>query len=531
MLTSRLKSANIGSVSTAWDIGYAYADVAESRRWELVNAEPQLNVTNITFTQTTVKGMYINATGTKLYVAGNGVVAQYSFGTAWNCTTLINDSTTFSVSGQDATPTGLFFNSDGTKMYIMGSTTDSIYEYNLSVAWNITTASLNTSLNITAVNTSPYGLYFRNDGLKMYWLGRGSDTIYEYTLSTAWSLSTASLTRSQSISAMLNPETVWFKPDGKKVYIVEGANPNNIFIYNLSTAWDVSTMTLSDDTIITSGENNPAGVWASPDAKYWFLAGATRDSLLYILNGGFSVTAQESSPTGITFKPDGTAMFIIGSSSRTVVKYILSTPWDVFTATFNSSYSTSTQDLTPEDIYFKSDGLVMYTVGRSNDRVYQYALSTAWDVTTTSYVNFVSVSAQAINPSGLDFSSDGTKMYVTNSSGTVGIVYQYALSTAWNVTTATFTKQVNFALVGGPIGLSGVKFKPDGTKMYLIGEVFMAQFNLSTPWDIATASYQKKFEIFSTRGYGFYFNPDGAQFFIIYFGTKDQVIPYKIGIE
>ena len=47
---------------------------------------------------------------------------------------------TFSVAAQELNPTGLFFKPDGTKMYVVGDRHD-VYEYDLSSAWNVSTAS------------------------------------------------------------------------------------------------------------------------------------------------------------------------------------------------------------------------------------------------------------------------------------------------------------------------------------------------------------------------------------------------------
>ena len=43
---------------------------------------------------------------------------------------------------------------------------------------------------------------------------------------------------------------------------------------------------------------------------------------------------------------------------------------------------------------------------------------------------------KADNPVGVAFSSDGTKMYIMDNSNLA--VYQYTLSTAWNVSTASY---------------------------------------------------------------------------------------------
>ena len=64
---------------------------------------------------------------------------------------------------------------------------------------------------------------------------------------------------------------------------------------------------------------------------------------------------------------------VIASSS---IGTIVTEGWDVSTAAYASKYkSISSQDGYPVGLFFKPDGLLMYVVGRDNNRVYQYTLS------------------------------------------------------------------------------------------------------------------------------------------------------------
>jgi hypothetical protein len=65
---------------------------------------------------------------------------------------------------------------------MVGSSNDRVYEYDLSTAWNISTASFLQSLSISAQDVSPLGIFFRADGLKMYMVGDSNDRVYEYDL-------------------------------------------------------------------------------------------------------------------------------------------------------------------------------------------------------------------------------------------------------------------------------------------------------------------------------------------------------------
>ena len=143
--------------------------------------------------------------------------------------------------------------------------------------------------------------------------------------------------------------------------------------------------------------------------------------------------------------------------------------WDLSFATFNGTnfgiFSVQPQETIPNDVYFRDDGLKMYVVGLNLDRVYEYDLSIAWDVTSASFVQNFSVVTQEINPTGLFFKPDGTRMYVVGLTG--DDVNEYDLSIAWDVATATYTQNVSVA--AQEIVPNGIYFKPDGTRMYITG--------------------------------------------------------------
>jgi len=110
----------------------------------------------------------------------------------------------------------------------------------------------------------------------------------------------------------------------------------------------------------------------------------------------------------------------------------------------------------------------MYVVGSTlNNSAYQYSLSTAWDVSTASYSSVSSsVASQDGFPQGVTFSPDGTKMYVTG--GGNGRIYQYSLSTAWDLSTASYSS-VFFSVTSQDTAPAGFTFSPDGIKIYMVG--------------------------------------------------------------
>ena len=255
---------------------------------------------------------------------------------------------------------------------------------------DLTNASYDSvSLSVLSQETSPAGLAFNTDGTKMYMVGYDSDQVFQYTLSTTFDLSTASYDSvSFSVTSQETvPSSVNFNTDGTKMYIL-GFVGDSVHQYTLSTGFDVST--------------------------------ASYDSV------SFSVSSQDTAPRSLAFNIDGTKMYMTGSNSDSVHQYTLSTGFDVSTASYDSvSFSVSSQDGLPTGLAFNPEGTKMYVSGQSNDSVFQYTLSTGFDVSTASYdsVSF-SVASQDGSPNELSFSADGTKMYVVGASSDT--VYQYS---------------------------------------------------------------------------------------------------------
>jgi DNA-binding beta-propeller fold protein YncE len=77
----------------------------------------------------------------------------------------------------------------------------------------------------------------------------------------------------------------------------------------------------------------------------------------------------------------------------------------------------------------------MFVVGDAGNEVNEYSLSTAFDVSTASYVTLKSVSAET-SPSGMSFNNDGTKMFIIGYNS--DHVSEYDLTTAFDINTASY---------------------------------------------------------------------------------------------
>lgn len=241
-----------------------------------------------------------------------------------------------------------------------------------------------------------------------------------------------------------------------------------------------------------------------------------------------SVSAQEGSPTGLFFRPDGLRMYLTGTSGDDVNEYNLSTAWNIVTAVYSRNFSVSAQDSSPEDLFFKDDGTKMYLIGGSGDDVNEYNLSTPWHVSSAVYSQRFSVSAQEASPTGLFFSPDGAKMFITGLFG--DDVNEYDLSTAWDVSSAVYVQRRG--LGAQDTSIRSVFFRHDGRRMYITGDAGndINQYNLSTAWNIATAVYSQNFSVSAqdSSPRGLFFSPDGTRMYFA--GNADNEInQYNVG--
>jgi hypothetical protein len=250
-------------------------------------------------------------------------------------------------------------------------------------------------------------------------------------------------------------------------YNLQSANPGKYLKTNGTTlSWD--TLDASDIT----------GFGTTTSIAGWNYSGLSK-----------SITAEEATPNGLFFSPDGLNLYVNGATGDDVNQYTLSTAWDVSTATYVRVFSTAAQDNSPQDVFFKPDGLTMFVMGGTNDTVYQYTLSVAWDISTASYASkSFSVTSQEATPTGLWFKTDGTVMYAIGT--TADAVFQYTLGTAWDVSTASYAS-ISFSVSTQETNAQQVNLSADGTKMWVMGTTGddINEYLLGTAWNVSTAVF------------------------------------------
>jgi DNA-binding beta-propeller fold protein YncE len=491
-------------------------------------------------------GVSFKSDGYKMYITGQGSakISEYNLSTAWdvNTATLLQQA---DLSTQTTSPRDIFFKEDGTKVYVPEGTNDTVLEYDLTTAWDISSLSYVQSVSVASQETIPNGVFFKSDGTAMYVVGQSTDTVYQYTLSTAWDVSTASYaSKSFSVASQENaPGGIFFKSDGTKMFIA-GTQGDDVNEYALSTAWDVSTASYTTNFAFSVFTKNNQGLFFKSDGTSVFTVGTLPDAVSrYDLSTAWDVsTASFTAPTtnyydvssqvgngqGIFLKDDGTEMYVCDSGSDAIYQYSLSTAYEISSASYLQSFSVSSQETSPRDLFFKSDGTKMYVTGTVGDDVNQYSLSTAWDISTASFEKLKSVSTWETAPTGIAFKSDGTKMYIVGSNG--DDVNEFDLTTAWDVGAISFVQ--NFSFASQTTIPNSIRFKPDGTKMYTINTSTVPnqilEYDLSTAWDVSSSSYLQNFSVVDIPSTsGIFFKDNGRKVYVT-FATNKTVLSYDL---
>jgi len=248
------------------------------------------------------------------------------------------------------------------------------------------------------------------------------------------------------------PDAVAFNNNGTKMFVT-GSNGRAVNEYTLTTGFDVSTATYAGD-----------------DER-------------------FDISNEETWPSGLAFNNDGTKMFVVGRAGDDVSEYILILGFNVSTAIYagdDERFVVSSEDDSPRGLAFNNDGTKMFVVGTENDAVYEYTLTTGFDVSTASYVG--SFDTSMTNPSGITFNRSGSRMFVI--SGSTGEISEFPLSIGFDLSTASSTATGTLSINSEETAASDLVFNDDGTKMFITGWTGddVTEYTLSCAYKVTSSS-------------------------------------------
>ncbi len=281
---------------------------------------------------------------------------------------------------------GIHFNDDGKRVFIifvahqdLGVSSGDIYveEYTLSTPFDISSKSTNyvSRCNIKShgISIVPYDLEFSSDGKSLFYASWGaSDYIYRYDLTAPYNLTDCAYKhRSLDLDAddlqkfnsgsvphdKNRARAVSFSDDGKKVFVgFQGVGTNyntKVLEYNLSTPYDLTTISLNGGIDLDGEVANLNSIVFSSDGKRFFVTdhqndeagrdvtqvslGSSFDTSSYTIDGRSDLNAISgiNQLKAIAFSKNGLKMFIGNDYTDTshlddrIFEYDLECPFNI----------------------------------------------------------------------------------------------------------------------------------------------------------------------------------------------------------
>ena len=428
------------------------------------------------------------------FIGGNKLTYTKNFDSEFDLGNASYTGASFDVSSEDTTPKGTAFNSDGTRMFVVGGGSGTVYEYELFTEFNISSANYSgSSFDVSSEVGNPNEIKFNNGGTKMFVVGSNS-VIYEYDLNTGFDVTTASYsgTSFDVSSEDTDVKGFVFNNDGTKMFSV--GNSNDIVCeYDLSAGFDLSTASYSGTS--------------------------------------FDVSSEDSTPIGIVFNNDGSEMFVLGKTKNNVYKYDLDTNFNLSTTSYSgTSFDVSSEDSSTTGLVFSTDGSKMFTTGDSSSSIHEYSTSESGDRAQFS-VDIFDTDDLDEGSNNLYYTSDRAK----NQFEACGDLTYIKSAEIEDILTASYTG-TSFDVSSEDGYVTAFAFNGDGTRMFVVGQdndsVF--QYNLSAGFDISTASYSgKSFDVSSeiSKAEGIDVNNAGTKMFVCDQSSQASVYEYNLSTD
>ena len=241
----------------------------------------------------------------------------------------------------------------------------------------------------------------------------------------------------------LNTTTgVMFQPDGLTMYLTNSSptDPSviGVYEYDLSTAWDISTAVASGSFFLVGAGINALGSAQFLDSggKMFVVSNSGNNFVGYLFSTNYDLSTVSSPDIGVFFGDTGanglhivekatSDIYVTGTAGDVILQYSMTTK-DVDLITFVRSFSVAAQDTAPRGVVMNPTQTKMLVSGNQNDSVYQYTLSTAGDISTASYDGVaLNTGTDGENgPNDMCFGDGGKYLYVT---GFFNCLTQYAL--------------------------------------------------------------------------------------------------------
>ena len=251
------------------------------------------------------------------------------------------------------------FSRDGKTMFILGVNTDTIRQYSLSTAFDLSSPPVAVkTFDIGSIQDAPQDIEFNSDGTVLFLIGRevGNRGIDQWDLSAPYDIGGLTDTDRKRTSLSGDLRGFKFSNDGKKLFTITqtSSTVGTVTEYTLSVAYDLDTLSQTNTLTSTfSGGGRRQGISLSSDGYKLFISN--------------SATAAENPLAERNY----------------IREFSLSSPFNISNATNNGDFQPSyTTNFRITGLTFNNDGSKMFHTDFTNDNVYEYTLSCGFGVKT-----------------------------------------------------------------------------------------------------------------------------------------------------
>ena len=472
-----------------------------------------------------------DGSGTQMFHGGeqNDKIYQYQLSQSWDIGTAVFVASTgsryYNSSGvitTEAEPNALFIHPDRSTLYMAGHGSDGISTYSLTAAsssyykktdifgnvnfeggntkfkpgGNLTiSSSLNISdwseVNVNAHINMPSSSIHPNAISRPIDVRRGVfqyDTLQDDTVNANGGFDNYGASNDNTC------RVVW-RPDGRRIFWINGGNSEYYYTSAVEIPWDPRTMVTEEKLRMESIYDNIYDIWVHPDGLRWWI-------------------------------------LVNDTNKYGVVEFKAKTPWTLADSDwikFNQlprldgvGMETSTQ--TRYNFQWRPDGRKAYSTERSHRKIVQYVITgSAFDAGAlrTEYTMQIFRTGHSTNAGTITFSPDGSQFFhVTADTGNLSHHIEiYKCKRNWDIRTARYDG--SWAHGRTTPAIRSILFKPDMTGYWLVGSsasstngmyFFEIQENSSGSYDgntqNITSSIHDKITISAPNGIDVYSNLD-----------------------
>ena len=444
-------------------------------------------------------------------------VNKYTLSTAWDITTRGTATQTWTPSGISGNIHAGKFNSSGTVVIVF--TTSGAYQYSLSTAYDLSTVS---SSPVNSFTTNGFTTVFMtDDGTKLFYSTSVVDgNVRRRDLSTAFDLSTlgsettyGSVYQIGSVFGSRYPCGFGFNSDGTKFFVATSWSVQNHMTQGTcSTAYDLSTISYLD--IVPTGAKATTFPLSGGDLNFTPSTVVFQNFGSYSYAGDFIYDVRPSSTTDL-----------LG------IQWQLSTPYEINTASFYSSssttFSSNWQWHGGKDLSTRGNRTVMVRFDNLNSHTYLHYVSyspaypfapslaaarriDSWmiDGTSDSWNDAWCIAIRLRNEahwSSSLYSQQRLLMLIRGGGSpytwrvrrmSANSTSVWSSPSAWSLDSASGQFWTPTDLITDEY-LQDMEVSPDGRFIYLLGKsAYIYQYELSSPWDLSgTITFSDKVKI------------------------------------